>query len=977
LRINILGPVRLRVHDQVDLGAIKVRGLLGYLSFRVNEPVHVDRIAEALWDDDRPPNPAKVLQTYVSRLRRVFRESGCAADLRHEHHSYRLHIDQSTVDYHEFRSIVRSGHRARGRGNHREAAELFTVALHMWAGTPLADLDTTWARRLRETLTNRELIPTYYALFDTELTLGEHDFVLNTLPSLLADHVHDEGIAVRWIRALTAANRGDEVPAFYREFTQRLRDDLDTPPSPELTQVAQEAARPRAGAKPGLPRATPYFTGRGELLYELDSLLSDGRDGDVVALDGPPGVGKTTLVKHWARLRHERFADAVLYIDLAGYSGAPLVEPHTAAAMLLDELGVAPSRIPHGTDERVALLRHTLSTRDVLVILDNARDSAHVRPLLAATSGCPTLITSRRQLTGIAYHDGVRRLAVPPMSSDDAMALLRKRIGGRVADAPAAIGELVDLCQCLPLALRIAGEHISVRPAVPLAELAEELRHTKRLLDAGSQGDDHTTTLRAAFSWSYQALRPDERHVFELLGLHPSTRFSTQVAGALLGTAENVEHLLDSLVGAHLIAQERAGRYAVHDLLHAYARTISSEHEPRAVRRMLDWYLRSAQHARVRLTGDDQAVPELAFADPVSPADFADSDAALKWLVAERTNLVACTYRAAESGHHDHAWRFAACLNVLSRYESPRNLLAIHEIGRQSAELTGNVAAVGGCLNNKGTVHALLNDHAEAARCFELAYEAFAEISDERGVSVTTHNIGVTKLSLHRPAEAIEWLTRALIMNTRLGSEWALANSHRRLGDAYRMLGNGLEARSQYRKASYSSQKAGDVIGHGASLSRLAKLSAEQDRADEAIQYGQAALEIFDRVHIDRNDTAATLTTLATAHLHRDSPGTARSMAEEAVHAYRETQNVDGQIDALVLLGRAFAASGEPARAADAWASAGALITSPTDPRLDRLRVLLHIPSDQSIPPPRIGTVFDGETRESGTAVQPDSPAAH
>jgi DNA-binding SARP family transcriptional activator/tetratricopeptide (TPR) repeat protein len=966
------------VHDHVDLGAIKVRGLLGYLSFRVNEPVHVDRIAEALWDEDRPSNPAKVLQTYVSRLRRVFRESGCAADLRHEHHSYRLHVDQSTVDYHDFRSTVRGGHRARGRGSHREAAEHFSAALDMWAGPPLADLDTTWARRLRETLTNRELIPTYYALFDTKLTLGEHDFVLNTLPPLLADHVHDEGIAVRWIRALTAANRGDEVSSFYREFTQRLRDDLDTPPSPELAQAAREAARPsRAGAKPGLPRTTPYFTGRGELLYELDLLLDDGRDGDVVSLDGPPGVGKTTLVRHWARLRQERFPGGVLYADLAGYSDVPLAEPHAVIAAFLEDLHVDPSRIPHRTDERAALLRQALSGRNVLVLLDNARDSAHVRPLLAATSGCPTLITSRRQLTGVAYRDGVRRLTVPPMSSGEAMALLRRRIGDRVADAPTAVGELVDLCQGLPLALRIAGEHISVRPAVPLDELVEELRHTKRLLDAGSQGDDHTTTLRATFSWSHRALRPDERQVFELLGLHPSTRFSTQAAGALLGTAENVEHLLDSLVGAHLIAQERAGRYVVHDLLHAYARTISSAHEPRATRRMLDWYLRSAQHARARLTGDDQYVPELAFAEPVDPAEFADSDAALRWLVAERANLVACTYRAAESGHHDHVWRFAACLHVLSRYESPRNLLALHELGRLSAELTGNIAAAGGCLNNKGAVHALLNDPAEAARCFELACEAFATASDERGVSVATHNIGVTKLDLGQPAEAIEWLTRALAMNTHLGSEWAVANGHRRLGDAYRMLGDGLQARSQYRKASYSSQRAGDVVGHGASLSRLAKLSLEQDRPDDAIQYGQAALDIFDRVHIDRNDAAATLTTLATAHLHRDSPATARWMAEEAVQAYRETQNTDGQIDALVLLGRAFAASGEPASAADAWTSAGALINSPTDSRTDRLRALLHIPSDQPVPPPRTDTVFGEGTRESGsTTVHPDSPAA-
>jgi DNA-binding SARP family transcriptional activator len=144
VQIQILGQVRLRMHEQVDLGATKVRGLLGYLSYRVNELVHVDRIAEALWEGDQPSSPAKVLQTYVSRLRRVFRDAGCPADLRHEHRSYSLQADKSSVDYYAFLSKVRNGHRARGRGDHGEAAEIFTTALRMWTGPPRADLTLSY-----------------------------------------------------------------------------------------------------------------------------------------------------------------------------------------------------------------------------------------------------------------------------------------------------------------------------------------------------------------------------------------------------------------------------------------------------------------------------------------------------------------------------------------------------------------------------------------------------------------------------------------------------------------------------------------------------------------------------------------------------------------------------------------------------------------------------------------------------------------
>jgi DNA-binding SARP family transcriptional activator/tetratricopeptide (TPR) repeat protein len=957
VEIHILGQVRLLTHEPVDLGATKVRGLLGFLSFRANEHVHVDRIAEALWDDvDRPADPAKVLQTYVSRLRRVFRDSGCPATLAHEHRSYRLQVDQSTVDYYAHVSAMRRAHRARGRGDLAEAAELFAAAVGMWSGPPLADLDTVWARRFRDGLVNHDFLPTSCALFDMKLALGDHEFVLNRLSALLADHPTEEQLAIRWVRALVVAGRGGEVLAFFREFTQRLADDLDVPPAPELIQAVEEASRPslaRVAPKPSLPRVTPYFTGRAEPLEQLDMLLAGD---DRVALDGPPGVGKTTLAMQWARRHQDRFRDGVLTVDLAGYSNMPLMEPHTVMAEFLAELGVEPERVPQNTAERAALLRRYLSTRRVLVLLDNARDSAHVRPLLAATATCPTLITSRQQLTGIVYRDGVHRMAVPALPPDEAEALLTRRIGDRAAGSGAAITKIVEACQSLPLALRIAAEHVAARPAMPIDELAEEL-HARRLLDAGVHGDDHTTTLRATFSLSYHALRAEEQRLFRLIGLHPGTRFSVQAASALVGgKADVVEPLLDSLVGAHLVAQEHTGRYLVHDLLHLYASATAEEHEPaggQALGRLFDWYLESARRARAHLDRDDQDVPALAPAEPIEPMTFADAGAALRWLVDERANLVACTYRAAELGFHHHVWRFAACLNVLVRYESPQELLAIHDLGRQSAERVGAAGPAGGCWNNKGMVQALLGDHAGAARSFETAHQAFVEADDERGISVARHNIGATYLSLRQPAEAITWLTEALAMNARLGSEWAMANSHRRLGDAYRMLDRMADARSHYRQASYASQKAGDVSGQGASLRCLAELSLAEDRLEEAIRYGEVALDAFDRIQVDRDGTAATLAMLARAHLRANSYGVAISLVDEAVRTYRDTRNVVGEIDGLILLGRAHAASGESVRAVSAWTSAGELITSPTDPRADTLRDLLRTHGGQPIPPPR------------------------
>jgi DNA-binding SARP family transcriptional activator/tetratricopeptide (TPR) repeat protein len=914
VEIHILGRVRVRMREQIDLRTRKVRGLLGYLSYRANELVHVDRIAEALWDGDAPPDPAKVLQTYASRLRRVFRTEGCPAELTNELRSYRLVLDQSAVDYHRFVAIVRNGQRARGRGDLAAAVELFTEALALWTGPPLADLDTHWARRLRESLTNHDLIPAHCALFDTKLVIGEHDSVLDGLTTLLSDHPNDDRLAARLVRALAAADRTDEVPVFFREFTGRLLDDLDAAPSSELVEAFQDVTsrHPTLTRTPGPPRDTPYFTGRADLLDQLNALLTGGDTAGVVAIDGPPGIGKTALVKHWAHRRLDRFRDGVLYVDLAGYSDAPLVEPHHVMATFLTELGVNPSRIPSSTSDRAVLLRHLLSTRAMLVFLDNVRDSSHVRSLLEATSNCPAVITSRQRLSGITYRDGVHLLSVPALPVGEATALLGRRIGTRAGNDPAAFARLVDLCRGLPLALRIVGEHVAMRPAAPVDELVEELRHTRKLLDAGAHGDDHTTTLRSTFSWSYRALRPAERRLFRLLGLHPGTRFSVRAVSAVAGAGspDEVERLLDALVGAHLVDQEGAGRYQTHDLLHSYAADIVREDEPaelraRASRRLFDWYLQSARHARTYLLGHDRDVPDLAPAEPTAPANFDDRDGALHWLVSERANLVACTYRAADLGYHEHVWRFAACLHVLNQHEDPRDLLNIHELARRSAELAGRTEAIGGCLVNQGAIYARLNENANAARCFELAYSAFTSSGDERGIAITTHNMGFLKLQLGQPADAITWLDEALRLNIRSSSEWAIATSHRCLGDALRMLDRFAEARSHYRQSLRSSQRRDDLAGQALGLSRLAMLSLDEDRLTEAQAYGESALALFDRVHIDRVGAAAVLCVLATTHLRRGSFPSAISAAREAVRIYRETGNASGLADGLILLRKA------------------------------------------------------------------------
>jgi DNA-binding SARP family transcriptional activator/tetratricopeptide (TPR) repeat protein len=958
----------MNVHGEyVDVGATKVRGLLGVLAYKNHEPVPAGYLADALWDDDHPPKPDKTVQVYVSRLRAALARTGFAGEIVREHDTYRLAMDSSLVDYRRFRTLASAGRRARGRGEHADAAESFTAAVDLWRGPAIADLRTSWARRVQESLVSTELLPVCCDLFDTKLALGEHEFVLDGLRPLLADHPHDERLAGLWIRALTAADRSSEVPAFFREFSRRLDLETNTPPTAELVRIQRNSIRSSTDVLenqrtpvriPGPPRETPHFTGRTELLARLDELLiGPNATASVVALDGRPGVGKTALVRHWARSHSDDFPGGMLHMDLSGYADTSPVEPGTVMGTFLQELGVPAASREVGADQRAALLRRTLTGQRVLVVLDNVRDGAHVRPLLAATANCPVVITSRRRLTSIVVRDGAECLTVPELAANEATALLEKRIGARVSAEPDAVGELVELCERLPLAVRIAAEHVAARPGVPIGDLVDELRQA-RLLDAGAHGDEDTTTLRLAFSWSYRALPAEHARMFRMIGLLPGTRFSTSAVAAVGGIDHAaVAGILDALVGAHLVEQEGAGRFRTHDLLRQYAAD-SARDEPvgqreRAIRRMLAWYVESARNARRLLTADPHDVPALpaGLLDTVEPAAFGSEQDARRWFTLERAGAVACARLAAELGEHEVTWRLAACLNVVNDHGDLRELLEVQRLGYRSAGLAGRRHAEAGCLTSMGVLYGKLDENMRAGRCFEQAYHAFQAAGDRLGEAVSLHNIGCVHLQLGEPVTAIGWHRRALAAFAAEHNEFAMAKVHRWLGDDYRALDRYEQASSHYLEAQYMSQKISDLHGLGETLNRLARLNLDVGRPDQAVRSGLAGLHIHDRTG-DRGSAADVLRILATARLELKEYAEAIANATEAAHTHGEMRNTAAQAVALELLAQAHEKAGERPEAQRAWAAAAALL-APTDaPRAESLVDRANTPPPQ-IPPPR------------------------
>jgi hypothetical protein len=362
-----------------------------------------------------------------------------------------------------------------------------------------------------------------------------------------------------------------------------------------------------------LPADVGEFVNRLPELDLLDSIL--GADGNgppqvgLFVIAGTAGVGKTSLAIHWAHRVHHRFPDGQLCVNLRGYDPGTPLTAETVLDRFLRALDVTPKAIPSDVEARAALYRTLLADRRALILLDNAATVGQVRPLLPGSPGSLVLVTSRNRLSGLGVRDGARRLTLDLLPEPDAVDLLRTLTANYRADEdPDAFAELARLCARLPLALRIAAERAASRPRMPLADLIRDLHDESALWEALSADDEEDAdAVRTVFAWSYRALPEPAARLFRLLGLHPGPEFGTPIVATLarLSTVE-ARHLLDVLVGAHLIEQTGPDRYQFHDLLRAYAIDQVSHQESTKDRQMtnqriLTWYLHTAKTAETRI----------------------------------------------------------------------------------------------------------------------------------------------------------------------------------------------------------------------------------------------------------------------------------------------------------------------------------------------------------------------------------------
>jgi DNA-binding SARP family transcriptional activator len=543
---HLLGPVEARTSDGelIGLPAGKPTAVLATLLLNANRWVRVEQLISATWpEQDAPSSAVANLKTYVWQLRKALPEAVDGPRIASRPSAYRIQVDPGELDVDRAEGLATDARLALADGHLPKASELFAEALDLWRGEPcdgaqlaVSDGTLSWLAELRRELQG--------GLAETHVRLGRTREAIALLRSLTDEDPFREGAWAQWMLALSDAGRHGAALAVYDRVRAILADELGAEPGRELRDALAAVHRYQRARRPSrrrdLVRDVPDFTGRTTEIARLSALAGTGGV-PVAVIDGMPGVGKTALAVHVAHRLAPSFPDAQLHVDL-GETRPPEILDH-----LLRAIGVADEDIPVDEPGRAALWRAELAQRRVLVLLDDAKRTEQVLPLLPGSPGSLVLVTTR---TRTLRPGGVCTITLDPLPPAAATELFRAvAADSRATGDPAAVEEVAQLCGGLPAALRAAADSLRSRPVWTLRQLADRLA-VPRPVELSPVTDLITSAIRS--------LPEEPRRVLETLATMPG---STDV------TTGPVRRALEELLDHHLAEQPGPGHYRLHPLV--------------------------------------------------------------------------------------------------------------------------------------------------------------------------------------------------------------------------------------------------------------------------------------------------------------------------------------------------------------------------------------------------------------------------
>lgn len=349
-----------------------------------------------------------------------------------------------------------------------------------------------------------------------------------------------------------------------------------------------------------------HLVGRESLLSQVKERLSQGGACALIALQGLPGIGKTSLAVALAsdETLRERFRDGILW---AGLGQEPDVLGHLARWGKL--LGIAPAEVENvnSRESWARALRAVISQRRLLLVIDDAWSIEDALAFQIGGAQCAHLLTTRLPQVAFAFaRDGA--LAISELKDDDGLALLARFVPQLVQQDAKGSLALVRAVGGSPLALTLMGHYLAAqaftRQARRMQSALARLHDTEQRLrlSVPRPSEERSPSLpagiplslHAVIAVSDQRLSPQAHAALCDLALFPPKPNSFSEEAALAVSAAPAE-ALDELWDAGLLENSGPERFTLHHTIADYARMQSNPAASQRLIRYIGWYIQAHQ----------------------------------------------------------------------------------------------------------------------------------------------------------------------------------------------------------------------------------------------------------------------------------------------------------------------------------------------------------------------------------------------
>jgi tetratricopeptide (TPR) repeat protein len=653
-------------------------------------------------------------------------------------------------------------------------------------------------------------------------------------------------------------------------------------------QSAQHLPVPRQ-----LPPAPRRFVNRQREIRGLDAAMKDVAVGSapVVVLSGMRGVGKTATSRHWAHARSERFVDGQLHADFGELRHRGGVAVGDVLGSFLRALGLSQEDIPIELAERTALFRSCTSGKRVLLLLDDVEHAAQVRPLIPSADTSMVVMTTRAPMDELVFSEGACVIRLAPLDRESAQSILEQMVGGeRIESEPDALVELVEICDGLPVALRVCGARLAGHEHRPLSWLVRELADESRRLERISVGSGQS--IDVVFTEAYRALSPAAGELYCLLGGHPGTSFTAPVAAAAAGVCvPDIGETVDELCDANLI-EDAGERLRFHDLLRIHARAaadrdLSDAQRDEALCRIVAYYVESAQRMdRALIPSRLRLAPAPGEPQEGAPA-LSSPPEAIAWFEDERPNILAVLRAASDREWDVPAWHlgealwlayhnrkhFGEALEVYTlaagsaqrcgdvaaearlRLQLARAYMDLEDLqggareldaARRLAERAGHRALEGSVIEFTGVLEINRGRYREAIAELETSRRIYRELENPRGIAIQEYHLGRALDLAGQHEQAVSCFLRAAELIDSAHDGLTLGRVLLHLGDAHRALGDRASATGALEQACEIMRLHDAPFYEAMARERLASLFEEAGDDAGASASWQQALAIYD-----------------------------------------------------------------------------------------------------------------------------------